>query len=135
MSDVSKTIRARPTSPHVQVWRWHLTAITSIMHRITGVALYGGTLILAGWTIALAFGPEAYASYMGLLGSPLGKLVLFGLSFAVFFHLAKGVQHLIWDTGLALKVPAANAGAVATLAFALAATVVVWIIAAMTGAL
>jgi len=135
MSDVSKTIRARPTSPHVQVWRWHLTAITSIMHRITGVALYGGTLILAGWTIALAFGPESYAAYMGLLGSPLGKLVLFGLSLAVFFHLAKGVQHLIWDTGLALKVPAANAGAVATVAFALVATVVVWIIAAMTGAL
>lgn len=135
MSDASKTIRVRPTSPHVQVWRWHLTALTSITHRITGVGLYVGTLILAGWAISLAMGPEAYGAFMGLMGSFLGKLVLFALSLAVFFHLAKGIQHLIWDTGVGLKLQAANAGAVATVAFAIVATIVVWIIAAMTGAL
>ena len=135
MSDATRTIRERPTSPHLQVWRWHITMATSILHRMTGVALYVGALILAVWAMCLAAGPEAYGPFMGLMGSPLGKLVMFGLSFAVFFHLAKGVQHLIWDTGLALKVPAANAGAVATIAFAVVATAVVWILAAMTGAL
>ena len=135
MADATRTIRERPTSPHLQVWRWHVTMATSILHRMTGVALYVGALILAVWAMCLAAGPEAYGTFMGLMGSPLGKLVLFGLSFAVFFHLAKGVQHLIWDMGLALKVPAANAGAVATIAFAVVATAVVWILAAMTGAL
>lgn len=134
MSDATR-IRERPTSPHIQIWRWHATAITSIMHRFTGIALYVGALILAGWAMALASGPEAYGTFMDLLGSPLGRVVMFGLSFAVFFHLAKGVQHLIWDTGSALRLPLANAGAVAVIAFSIVATIVVWIIAAMTGAL
>ncbi|MEW6016665.1 MAG: succinate dehydrogenase, cytochrome b556 subunit [Pseudomonadota bacterium] len=135
MSDATRTIRERPTSPHLQVWRWHITMATSILHRATGVALYVGALILAAWATALASGPEAYGAFMGLLASPLGRLVMFGLTFSVFFHLAKGVQHLVWDMGAAFRLPAANAGAVAVIAFSVVATLVVWIIAAMTGAL
>ena len=135
MPDATRTVRERPTSPHIQIWRWHATALTSIMHRFTGIGLYVGALILAGWAVALASGPDAYGAYMALLGSPLGRLVMFGLTFAAFFHLAKGVQHLVWDTGAAFRLPVANAGAVAVIAFSIVATVVVWIIAAMTGAL
>ena len=91
MSDATRTIRERPTSPHLQVWRWHITMATSILHRATGVALYVGALILAAWATALASGPESYGAFMGLLASPLGRLVMFGLTFSVFFHLAKGV--------------------------------------------
>ena len=127
--------RARPLSPHTSIWRWHVTMATSIAHRVSGCALYGGGLILAAWAVCLASGPEAYAAFQALLGSPLGLVAMFVLTLSVFFHLAKGVQHLIWDTGAAFKLPLANAGAVATVAFALVATVVVWIIAAMTGAL
>ena len=105
--------RARPLSPHLQVWRWHITMAASILHRVTGVALYVGLLIVAGWAVALASGPEAYDDYMGLLGSPLGLLVLFGLTAAIFYHLANGIRHLVWDTGHGLTPKTANMSAVA----------------------
>jgi succinate dehydrogenase / fumarate reductase cytochrome b subunit len=65
----------RPTSPHLQVWRWHITMAASILHRATGVALYVGALILAGWAVALARGPGAFSVYRLLLASPLGQLL------------------------------------------------------------
>ncbi len=125
----------RPLSPHLQVWRWHVTMWTSILHRASGMALYGGALIAAGWAIALGAGPDAYATYMGLLGSPLGRLVMFGLTAAVFYHLANGVRHLVWDFGAGLDVKTANFTGVAVIAFTVVATVAVWVIAALTGAL
>src|SRR5581483_9174692 len=92
-------VAQRPLSPHLQVWRWHVTMAGSILHRATGVALYVGALIVAGWAAALASGPDAYASYLHLLGSPIGEVVLAGLTFAIFYHLANGLRHLVWDTG------------------------------------
>lgn len=134
--------RERPLSPHLTSggpfafhWRWHLTMFTSIAHRATGVALYVGALILAGWAIALAAGPDAYASYMILLGGPLGRLVMFGLTVSVFYHLANGVRHLTWDAGKGLDIKSANATAVVAIAFAVAASLAVWAIALMAGAL
>ncbi len=139
MTDTSQKARAplreAPKSPHLGVWRWHITMWTSILHRATGVALYGGALILAGWALALAFGPDAYAMYKGLLGSLLGKVVMFGLTLSAFYHLANGVRHLVWDSGRALDIRSANASAIVVFAFAVAATVSVWGIAAMTGAI
>lgn len=140
---MTETPRERPLSPHLMtggfpsplLWRWHLTMFTSIAHRATGVALYVGALILAGWAIALAAGPDAYAQYKALLGGPLGKLVFFGLTVSVFYHLANGIRHLVWDTGHGLDVKTANATAMGAIAFAVAATLAVWTIAAMTGAL
>lgn len=126
--------RERPLSPFM-IWRWHLTMFTSIAHRATGVALYGGALILAGWAMALAAGPDAYATYQGLLGSPLGKLVLFALTVSVFYHLANGIRHLVWDAGRGLDIKTANTTAVVAIAFAVAASVAVWLIALMAGAL
>ena len=135
MTDASGAPRQRPLSPPLQVWRWHITMFTSIAHRATGVALYVGALILAGWCVALASGPDAYLAYMTILGSPLGKLVFFGLTISVFYHLANGVRHLMWDAGAGLDIKSANFTAVSAIAFAIAATVAVWGIAAMTGAL
>ena len=122
-------------SPHLQVWRWHITMATSIAHRATGVALYVGALIAAAWAIALAKGPDSYAAFKALLGSPVGLVVMFGLSVSFFYHLANGVRHLVWDTGHGLDVKSANASAVFVFAFTAAATIAVWAIAAMTGAL
>ena len=127
--------RERPLSPHTTIWRWHLTMATSILHRVSGCALYGGGLILAIWAITLAAGPEAYGTFKAVMGSFPGKIVMFALTLATFYHLAKGVQHLIWDTGHGYNLKTATMGAIATIAFAIAATLAVWIIAAMTGAL
>lgn len=135
MSDAAKAPRERPMSPHLQVWRWHITMATSILHRATGVALYVGALIAAAWAVSLAQGPEAYAAFKSVLGSPLGKVVMFGLTLSYFYHLANGIRHLVWDAGHGLDVKSANATAVVVFAFAAAATIAVWWIAAMTGAL
>lgn len=135
MTDAPTGLRERPKSPHLTVWRWHITMLTSILHRATGVALYGGALIVAGWAIALANGPEAYGQYKALLGSPVGKLVMFGLTMAVFYHLANGVRHIVWDAGHGLDLRSANASSIAVLAFTAAATLAIWLIAGMTGAL
>jgi len=135
MTDATRAPRERPMSPHLQVWRWHITMWTSILHRASGVALYVGALIVAAWAVSLASGPEAYATFKAVLGSPLGKLVMFGLTLAVFYHLANGIRHVVWDLGHGLDVKTANATAVLVFAFTLAATLAVWIIAAMTGAL
>ena len=135
MSETVKTPRERPLSPHLQVWRWHITMATSILHRATGVALYVGALIGAAWAISLAQGPDAYATFKHLLGSPLGKVVMFGMTVSFFYHLANGIRHLTWDAGRGLNVKTANATAIVVFAFTAAASVAVWFIAAMTGAI
>lgn len=122
-------------SPHLQVWRWHITMLTSILHRVTGCGLYLGGLILAAWAISLASGPEAYAMFTGLLGSLLGKLVLFGMSASAFYHLGNGVRHLIWDAGHGLDLKDANASAYGVFGFTIAATAAVWGIAFIAGVL
>ena len=122
-------------SPHLSVWRWHITMATSIAHRATGVALYSGALIAAAWAISLARGPEAYAGFKAVMGSPIGLVVMFGLTASFFYHLANGIRHLVWDAGYGFDLKAANASAVFVFAFTAAATLAVWVIAAMTGAI
>jgi succinate dehydrogenase / fumarate reductase cytochrome b subunit len=122
-------------SPHLQIWRWHVTMLTSILHRVTGCGLYLGGLIVAAWAISLAAGPETYATFKSLLGSPLGKLVMLGMSASVFYHLGNGVRHLIWDFGHGLAKDSANASSYMVFGFTIAATGAVWAIAYMTGAL
>jgi succinate dehydrogenase / fumarate reductase cytochrome b subunit len=127
--------RARPLSPHLQVWRFHVTMWGSILHRISGAGLYVGALILAGWALSLASGPEAYATFTALLGSIPGKLVMFALTLGLFYHLAKGIQHLVWDTGRGFALASANAGSIACIVISIVASLAVWAAAAMMGAL
>ena len=134
MAEVSRD-RGRPMSPHLSVWRWHVTMTTSILHRMSGVALYFAALVAAAWAVSLASGPQAYDAFMALMGSPLGKLVLFGLSAAVFYHLANGIRHLVWDFGHGLDVKSANASAWVVFGFTAAATLATWFLAFQTGAL
>jgi succinate dehydrogenase / fumarate reductase cytochrome b subunit len=119
----------RPMSPHLSIWRWHVTMATSIFHRATGMALYVGALVLAGWVAALAGGPQSYDGYMRLLGSPLGLLVLFGLTAAFLYHLANGIRHLVWDTGKGLDPKTADMSGWAAIVFGVVAAVLIWIIA------
>ena len=126
---------ARPLSPHVQVWRWHPTMVASILTRISAVALYFAAFVAAGWAWALASGPEAYARYTGLLGSPLGVVVLLGFTGAFFYHFAGGIRHLVFDMGKGLNPKLADMTALAAIVFAVAATAVVFGVAYLTGAL
>ena len=135
MADATPGVRARPLSPHAQIWRWHVTMAASILNRATGAALYGGALLLMGWALALASGPVAYDDYMGLLGSIPGKVVMFGLTLSVFYHLFAGLRHLVWDSGKGFTPAVANRSAWAALIGAGLATALVWLIAGMMGKL
>jgi succinate dehydrogenase / fumarate reductase cytochrome b subunit len=91
--------RVRPTSPHLEIYRWQIGNSLSILHRITGALLALGLLPLCYWWVALAGGPDSYAAAGHVFGNPFGLLVLIGWTFAFLFHLLNGVRHLFWDTG------------------------------------
>lgn len=119
---------SRPLSPHLQVYRWQWTMALSILHRATGIALTVGTLLLAWWLIAAAAGPDAFAAAQGFIGSPLGLLMLFGWTLALFYHLAAGLRHLVWDAGYAFELQSAQLGAYIVLGAAAGLTLVAWVV-------
>jgi succinate dehydrogenase / fumarate reductase cytochrome b subunit len=88
----------RPLSPHLQIYKPTLTMTMSIVHRITGVANYYGTALLAWWLLAAASGPSAYATFDGFISSIFGRIILFGYTWSVLHHMLGGIRHLIWDT-------------------------------------
>lgn len=89
----------RPLSPHLQVYRWQITMALSILHRLSGIALAIGTVLLVFWLMALAAGPVAFAGAQDFLGGFLGRLMLFGWTAALFYHFCNGIRHLAWDAG------------------------------------
>lgn len=97
--------RQRPLSPHLQVYRWQVQMVTSILHRATGIALVAGALGMVWGLVALAAGPEPWARFAQCAGSPLGMLVLFGFSWALAYHLLNGIRHLVQDAGAGFEVP------------------------------
>lgn len=118
----------RPLSPHLQVYRPQLTSVLSILHRITGVALAMGGLLLVYWLVAAASGPEAFATAQALIGSFFGQLFLFGWTFALFYHLCNGIRHLSWDIGLGLELPMVAMTGWSVVGASVALTLLAWIV-------
>jgi succinate dehydrogenase / fumarate reductase cytochrome b subunit len=122
-------------SPHLQVWRWHLTMASSILNRVTGCALYVGALIIAAGALSLAMGPDCYSVFRAIMAGVLGKIALFGLTLATFYHLANGIRHLVWDAGKGFTLKVADLASVGVIAFTIVATLVTWGLAYATGSL
>jgi succinate dehydrogenase / fumarate reductase cytochrome b subunit len=120
--------RQRPLSPHLTVFRPLITMVMSIVHRITGGALYFGMLFLAWWLVAAASGPEAFATADAFFGSWFGRLILFGFTWALIHHMLGGIRHLIWDTGIGMSPPVANILAWAGIIGSVSLTLIVWIV-------
>jgi succinate dehydrogenase / fumarate reductase cytochrome b subunit len=120
----------RPLSPHLQIYRVTITMAMSIVHRITGSALYVGMLLFAWWLFAAA-NPRHFDTINGFLGSWFGRLILFGFTWALLHHLLGGIRHLIWDTGRGLEPGEREFLAWATLLGSVTLTVVIWILAIM----
>jgi succinate dehydrogenase / fumarate reductase cytochrome b subunit len=117
----------RPLSPHLQIYRWQLTSVLSILHRGTGLALAAGTLLLAWWLIAAATGPAAFETVQGFLASWLGRLLLLGWSWALFYHLTNGIRHLAWDVGLGFELKTAYVTGWTVVALSFLLTLIAWI--------
>lgn len=120
---------ARPLSPHLQIYRFTITMTMSIVHRITGGALYFGTALLVWWLVAAATGPEAYALFQDVAGSWIGRLVLFGYSWALLHHLFSGIRYLIWDRIQGFELRKADMLSWAALIIAFVSTIAVWAVA------
>ncbi len=119
----------RPLSPHLQVYRWTLTMTLSILHRVTGVTLSVGLLLLVCWLLAAADGAERYGALQDFLRGPIGTVLLIGWTFALTLHLANGVRHLFWDMLIGLDMPQARASGWAVWVFAIVATAALWVFA------
>ena len=124
----SRPVSPRPLSPHLSIFRPLITMVMSIVHRITGVALYFGMVLLAWWLLAAATGPGAFATANGFLGSWFGLLILLGFTWALLHHLLGGIRHLIWDMGAGYSSAGRNGLAWATLIGSVALTLLVWLV-------
>ena len=124
----SKLSPERPLSPHLQIYRPMLTTMMSIAHRLTGIALFFGTILLAWWLVAAASGPSAYAAFQWFAGSWLGRLIMFGYTWALVHHMLGGLRHFVWDTGRGFSPTEREFLARATIVGSVALTLVIWII-------
>ena len=122
----TRPISPRPLSPHLSVFRPLITMVMSIVHRITGVALYLGMALLAWWLMAAASGPGAFAGASRVLGSWFGLLVLLGFTWALIHHTLGGIRHMIWDMGAGYSFRARNGLAWGTLGGSLVLTFLLW---------
>jgi succinate dehydrogenase / fumarate reductase, cytochrome b subunit len=127
MAELEAGRRERPLSPHLQIYRPMLTMMMSIVHRVTGAALYSGTLLLTWWLIAAAAGPNAYANVEWFTGTLIGKVILFGYTWALLHHMLGGIRHLIWDTLHGFSPAERELLTLATLIGSVTLTVLIWV--------
>ena len=120
---------ARPLAPHLQIYRWPITMGTSILHRITGVGLAMGTLLMTWWLVAASNGPDSYAVFETAAAHWFGRLVLFGFTLPLVYHAMNGVRHLLWDAGIGLNLQAANRSGLIVYGLTLVTTVLIWVAA------
>ena len=126
MAEVKRIVE-RPLSPHLSIYRRQINMVMSIVHRITGSALYLGTVLLAAWLVAAAMGPSEFAFVNRLFAHPIGLLILIGYSWALIHHMLGGVRHLIWDTGQGLDPKSADGLAWLTIIGSVITTALVWV--------
>ena len=122
------TVRSRPLSPHLQIYRWTITMAMSIFHRATGIANYAGMVLLVAWLGAAASGQEALNVVNGIYGSWFGQLVLFGFTWSLIHHMLGGIRHFIWDFIIGMEPGQREALAWANLIASIVLTLVGWTI-------
>ena len=125
---VERNLSPRPLSPHLQIYKPMLTMMMSIMHRITGVGLYFGIALLAGWLLAAAFSESCFEFAQGVFGHWFGRLLLFGFTWALIHHALGGLRHLLWDTGRGFDLNTVEWLARANLAGSVILTLLLWVI-------
>jgi len=118
----------RPLSPHLRIYKLELPMVLSGLHRITGIALAAGSLLLVGWIAAAVHSAEMFAAMSGFLGGIFGQILLFGWTFSLIYHSVNGVRHLVWDTGRMLEVEQIYASSKVVTVVTIVLTVLAWIL-------
>lgn len=124
----------RPLSPHIQVYKMPLSAKLSILHRLTGLALSFGAVVLVFWLFSLAYLSATAVSLHALFSSTFGKVVLIAFTFSFFFHFCNGIRHLFWDIGTGYEIETVNKTGVLAVLAAIVLTAIVWTFNWTTGA-
>ena len=125
--------KKRPISPPLQIYKVQITSLLSIMHRGTGIVLYGGAILWTLWFVALAEGPQAYAQMQNFLLSPFGLMILASWSFSFFYHLCNGIRHLIWDLGIGYEMSTVRLSGGLVVVTSLLLSCIAWMIGIWAG--
>ncbi|HTM29058.1 MAG TPA: succinate dehydrogenase, cytochrome b556 subunit [Rhodanobacter sp.] len=123
----------RPLSPHLQIYRKQVQMMTSITHRATGIALAVGTLLVVCGLLHLATGEESFNHFKGVIGSPVGMILLLGWSWSLLYHLCNGIRHLVQDAGLGYEIPQFVRSSWLSVIGSIVLTVLVWAYVLMAG--
>ena len=118
-----------PLSPHLQIYRWHISSLISITHRISGVINLLALILIFYWLVVLSFGESNYESFLLIVNSFSGKFILVGFTWSMIFHLLSGIRHLAWDLGFGYEIKTANISGVIVIIFSLALTIIFWLFA------
>ena len=116
-----------PLSPHLQIYRWHISSLLSITHRISGVINLLALFLIFFWLIFLSLGENNYQSFLLIINSFIGKFILIGFTWSMIFHLLSGIRHLVWDLGYGFEIKTANITGVIVIIFSLILTIIFWL--------
>ena len=118
-----------PLSPHLQIYRWHISSLLSITHRISGVINLLALILIFFWLIFLSLGENNYQSFLLIINSFIGKFILIGFSWSMSFHLLSGLRHLVWDLGYGFEIKTANISGIIVIICSLVLTIIFWLFA------
>ena len=123
------TDNQNPLSPHLQIYRWHISSLLSIAHRISGVINLLALILIFFWLIAFSFGENNYQSFLLIINSFFGKFILIGFTWSMSFHLLSGIRHLVWDLGYGFEIKTANISGIIVIISSLFLTILFWLFA------
>jgi len=118
-----------PLSPHLQIYRWHISSLLSITHRISGVINLLALILIFFWLIVLSFGESNYELFLLIINSFFGKLILIGFTWSMSFHILSGIRHLAWDLGYGFEIKTANISGIIVIICSLVLTIIFWLFA------
>ena len=118
-----------PLSPHLQIYRWHISSLLSITHRISGVINLLALILIFFWLIILSSGESNYELFLLIINNFFGKFILVSFTWSMSFHLLSGIRHLVWDMGYGFEIKAANISGIFVIIFSLAMTIIFWLFA------
>ena len=118
-----------PLSPHLQIYRWHISSLLSITHRIAGVINLLALILIFFWLVVLSLGESNYELFLSIINSFFGKSILIGFTWSMSFHLLSGIRHLAWDLGYGFEIKTANISGTIVIITSLVVTVIFWLFA------